>query len=59
MSQRTYNKYRRFSIREQRAYSAGRGYGACRSGRYIKCKTHGEKRSFIKGLHSARRSRRG
>lgn len=58
MNRNTGKTYRHYSVREQRAYSAGRGYAACKAGKFIKCKTSGERRSFINGFKSARNYRR-
>ena len=43
-----------YSEREKRAYSAGVGYGAAKSGRRVKCTTEAEKSSFRNGLNRAR-----
>lgn len=46
---------KQYSEREKRAYSAGRGYGAAKAGRRVKCRNEKEKRSFRNGLKSVRR----
>ena len=46
---------RQFSEREKRAYSAGRGYGAAKAGRKIKCETKKEMQSFRNGVNSVRK----
>ena len=43
---------RSYSEREKRAYSCGRGYGAAKAGKRVKCNTAKEKRSFRKGFNS-------
>ena len=45
---------RSYSEREKRAYSAGRGYGAAKSGKRVKCVTKKEKSSFINGFNSVK-----
>lgn len=47
---------RSFSEREKRAYSAGRGYGAAKQGKRVKCKTEKEKQSFLNGLNSTKKA---
>lgn len=47
---------RSYSVREKRAYSAGRGYGAAKCGTRIKCVTSKEKTSFRNGVNSVVRS---
>lgn len=43
-----------YSEREKRAFSAGVGYGAAKSGRRVKCTTEAEKRSFRNGVKRTR-----
>ena len=43
---------RSFSEREKRVYSAGRGYGAAKRGKRVKCNTENEKQSFRNGVNS-------
>ena len=43
---------RSFSEREKRAFSAGRGYGAAKRGKRVKCNTAKEKQSFRNGVNS-------
>lgn len=45
---------RQYSLREKRAYSAGRGYAAAKKGRRVKCRTKKEVRSFRNGVNSVR-----
>lgn len=45
---------RTYSEREKRAYSAGVGYGAAKSGRRVKCTTEAEKSSFRNGVNRVR-----
>ena len=44
---------RQYSDREKRAYSAGRGYGAAKAGKRVRCRTKAEKNSFRNGFNSA------
>ncbi len=43
-----------YSEREKRAYSAGIGYGAGKTGKCVKCETAAEKKSFLNGLNKAK-----
>lgn len=45
---------RSYSEREKRAFSAGRGYGAAKSGKRIKCVTAKERHSFRNGVESVK-----
>lgn len=43
-----------YSEAEKRAYSAGMGYGAAKSGKRVQCKTEAEKKSFRNGLKKSK-----
>ncbi len=47
---------RSFSEREKRAFSAGRGYGAAKRGKRVKCETEKEKQSFRNGFNSTKKA---
>jgi hypothetical protein len=45
---------RHFSLREKRAFSAGRGYGAAKNGKRVKLVTNDERRSFCNGMNTVK-----
>jgi hypothetical protein len=45
---------RQFSQREKRAFSAGRGYGAAKRGKRVKCVSADERRSFLNGMNTVK-----
>ena len=49
---------RSFSEREKRAYSAGRGYGAAKQGKFVKCEMVKEKHCFLNGFNSVKRGKK-
>lgn len=50
---------RRFTEREKRAFSAGKGYAAAKAGKRVACKTEKEKASFRNGVKAVRNRKGG
>lgn len=45
---------KKYSVREKRAYSAGRAYAAAKKGKRVRCNSYSEKQSFLNGVNSVR-----
>lgn len=45
---------KQFSVREKRAYDAGRAYGLAKQGKRVNCKMEKDKSSFRNGLKAVR-----
>ncbi len=50
---------RKYTEREKRAFSAGKGYAAAKAGKRVACKTEKEKQSFRNGVKSVRNKKSG
>ncbi|MCM1296854.1 MAG: hypothetical protein NC311_15050 [Muribaculaceae bacterium] len=49
---------RQFSVREKRAYDAGRAYGLAKQGKRVNCKTEKDKTSFRNGMKAVKGGRK-